>query len=387
MIPFRPYRQRMLAPLALVPALALALAPAARAAPPATATYHYYVAADGSDANPGTDTRPFETILRASRLALPGTTVHVAPGTYPGGFRTTMSGTRERRIAYVSSTRGGARIVPRRGAAGKAAWDNRGNFVDIVGFQIDGRDGHGELKWSYGIYNAGSDTLIMHNHVHHVAHDIPCTSAGAAGINVDSYYKGRQSDVSGNTVHDIGSRDCRFAHGINLSTTGSVTNNVVFAIGGVAIQMWHDATNVVVSNNTVSGAMTGILIGGGDSYYLQGPNDFTNVHNNIVYDNKYGITEQGKTGAHNSYRNNLVYQNTAADWKLSKGLKHSGTVTQAPQFLRYGKAVIPDFRLRSTSPAIGTGTDQHATLTDIGGKLRAREIGIDIGAHQRQQPR
>jgi hypothetical protein len=168
-----------------------------------------------------------------------------------------------------------------------------------------------------------------------------------------------------------------------MSTTGSVTNNVLFAIGGAAIQMWHDATNVIVSHNTIARSMTGILVGGGDPYYIKGPNDFTNVHNNIVYDNKYGISEQGSTGVHNSYRNNLVYLNVAADWQLNNGLKHIGTVAQAPQFMRYGKGALPDFRLRPGSPGIGNGTSEHAAPADIAGKPRAREAAIDIGAFQR----
>ncbi|NHZ64154.1 DUF1565 domain-containing protein [Massilia genomosp. 1] len=375
-----------LLPAALLVGLALPLAAASASADSVAAqgaSYHYYVASNGSDANPGTATQPFETIVRASRVALPGTTVHVAPGTYAGGFRTTMSGSAGRRISYISTMRGGARLVPPRGSLTKMAWENRGDFVDIVGFQVDGRNAHGGVRWTYGIYNAGSDSQIRNNHVHHVGQDVPCTSAGAAGISVDSYYKGRLSTVSGNTVHDIGPTDCRFVQGINMSTTGSVTNNVLFTIGGAAIQMWHDATNVIVSHNTIARSMTGILVGGGDAYYIKGPNDFTNVHNNIVYDNKYGISEQGSTGPHNSYRNNLVYLNAAADWQLNNGLKHLGTVAQAPEFMRYGKGALPDFRLRAGSPGVGHGTGEHAAAADIAGKPRDKDAPIDIGAYQR----
>ncbi|WP_243492978.1 right-handed parallel beta-helix repeat-containing protein [Massilia violaceinigra] len=380
----------LLLPAALLAGLALPLAAAAApvpapapAAAPAPASYNYYVASNGSDANPGTAAKPFETIVRASRVALPGTTVHVAPGTYMGGFRTTMSGSAGRRIAYVSTVRGGARLVPPRGSLTKMAWDNRGSFVDIVGFQVDGRNAHGGVRWTYGIYSAGSDSQISNNHVHHVGQDVPCTSAGAAGISVDSYYKGRLGTVNGNLVHDIGPTDCRFVQGINMSTTGSVTNNVLYAIGGAAIQMWHDATSVIVSHNTIARSMTGILVGGGDPYYIKGPNDFTNVHNNIVYDNKYGISEQGATGRNNSYRNNLVYLNAAADWQLNNGLTHLGTVAQAPQFMRYGKGSLPDLRLRAGSPGVGHGTSEHAAAADIAGKPRARTAAIDIGAYQR----
>ena len=367
----------------LLPTFLLAAAGHVAAAPPVSATtYNYYVATNGDDANPGTAALPFQTILRASKVSLPGTTVHVAPGIYTGGFKTSMSGTEGQRIYYVSSVLWGAKLVPPMSSETKAGWDNRGSYVDIVGFEIDGSEARNGLKWTHGIYNGGSYAVIKNNLVHHIALDTPCNGAGGAGIGVDSYYRGVQSDVIGNTVHRIGAPGCRFVQGIYISTSGSARNNVVYNIGGAAIQMWHDANNVVVSNNTVAGSMTGILVGGGDFYHTKGPNDYTVVHNNIVYDNKYGVSEQGATGAHNSYRNNLVFQSSTADWQLRNGLTHSGTVALAPQFVRYARKGAVDFRLRSNSPAIGKGIDEQAALTDAAGKPRNKSAGIDIGAYQ-----
>ncbi len=361
---------------------AMARSIAAAPAPASLNTYNYYVAKDGLDSNPGTEKQPFETILRASRLALPGTTIHVASGTYTGGFTTMMSGTAAQRIYYVSTKPWGARIIPPPASTTSTAWENRGSFVDIVGFDIDGSDQYTGVKWSRGIYSAGTHSVIKNNRVHHLAQTLPCTGAGASGILIDSYQRGDQNHVTGNTVHDIGPAACRFAQGIYINTSGSATNNVVFRVGGSAILLWHDARNVTVSNNTVAASLTGILVGGGDNYHTTGPNDYTSVHNNIVFDNTTGIAEQGATGLHNSYRNNLVYQNAGADWRLLNGLKHSGTIQLAPQFVRYGKSGVPDFRLRTGSPAIGKGTPDHAALTDIAGKARAQDSRIDIGAFQ-----
>ena len=114
------------------------LSGAAAAAPVSSTTYNYYVAPSGDDSNPGTADLPFQTILRASKVALPGTTVHVAPGVYTGGFKTTMSGTEAQRIYYVSTVPWGAKLVPPMSSDTKAGWDNRGSYVDFVGFEIDG---------------------------------------------------------------------------------------------------------------------------------------------------------------------------------------------------------------------------------------------------------
>jgi hypothetical protein len=340
--------------------------------------FNFYVAPEGSDSNMGSKTAPFLTIAHAANMAMPGTTVHVAAGTYPGGFKTTVSGDANGRIVFLSMVPNGARIVSPRDPAGSIAWDNRGSFVDIVGFEIDGSNS----KWLHGIYNAGSNNAIRQNVVHHVGTTAPCSSA-ASGIGVDSYYKGVQVDVTGNMVHDIGAINCNSAKGIYLNTTGTVKNNVVYAIGGAAIQLWHDAKKVVVANNTVANSNTGVVVGGGDFYLAKGANDYTSVVNNIVFDNKYGIAEQGATGKNNAYRNNLVFQNATANWGLRNGLSHSGTITAPPQFVRYAKSGTPDFHLLGTSPAIGKALPEHALAADFEGKARPKDAGYDIGAFQR----
>jgi len=354
---------------------------------PVMVVSHLYVATTGLDTNAGSEIKPFATIARAAQSATPGTIVHVAPGTYEGGFKTLTSGsiTPGGRITYQSTERWGAKLVPPTEPAranSQVAWDNRGNYVDIVGFDIDGRGYQGGIKWTTGIYSGGSHDAIKHNHVHHIATDVPCTSAGGSGIGVDSYYRGVQSDVIGNSVHDIGPAGCRFIQGIYINTPGTVRNNIVYRIAEAGIHLWHDANNVLIANNTVTASNTGIVVGGGDFYYTKGPNDHTYVLNNIVYDNKRGISEHGSTGKNNRYRNNLVFQNKDADWKLLNGLEHLGTVAQAPGFVAYSRTGTPDFRLAANSPAIGKGLPAQGDTVDFAGKPRTGQTGIDLGALQ-----
>jgi hypothetical protein len=357
-------------------------AAAVKRASAAPTAYHFYVAPNGADSNPGTSAAPFETIGRAARAALPGTTVHVAPGAYPGGFKTTANGTRDQRIYFVSTTRWGARIIPPPNSANATAWDNRGSYVDIVDFEVDGGSYRGGAKWTSGIYSGGSRNRISGNHIHHIATSAACTGAGGSGIGIDSYYRGEQSDVIGNSVHEIGPAGCRHLHGIVVNTQGTVKNNIVYRIAGAGIHLWHDAHHVIISNNTVSTSNSGIVVGGGDFYHSKGPNDHTHVANNIVYDNQTGISEQGATGQNNSYRNNLVFQNATADWSLRNGLVHSGTVGAAPRFVAYPSTGTPDFRLGASSPAIGKGAAAHAHATDFSGRARSPSSGYDIGAYQ-----
>jgi parallel beta-helix repeat protein len=351
---------------------------------PATA-HHLFVAPDGADSNQGTEAAPFRSIERAARVAQPDTTVHVAPGTYSGGFKTVANGTPAARVYYVSTMRWGAKIVPPLNSASPTGWDNRGNYVDIVGFDVDGTVYRGGVKWANGIYSGGSYDAIRHNHIHHIGTTLACTGkngAAGAGIGVDSFFRGVKTEVIGNDVHDIGPEVCRTIHGIAISSPGTVANNIVYRVSEAGIRMWHDANNVIVANNTVSASGSGIVVGGGDFYYTAGPNDNTHVSNNIVFDNKLGILERGATGKNNTYTNNLVFQNPGGDWSLANGVKHNASVASAPQFLNYYRNGTPDFRLSSTSPAIGSGNPRHAQPGDYKGMPRNAATGIDIGAYQ-----
>ena len=348
------------------------------------ATYDYYVSPTGSDTAAGTKAAPFKTLVRAARAATrPGTTVWVAPGTYAGGIKTTASGTANARIYWVSTTKWGAKIVPPARSTNKSAWDNRGNYVSIIGFEVDGSKLGRGTKWVHGIYTGGSFSVIEGNHVHHLATAIPCNSAGGSAIGVDSYYKGVKGDVIGNVVNDIGPTGCTYVQGIYHSTSGTIKNNVVYRVGSAAIHLWHDATDVQIVNNTVSSSVFGIIVGGGDFYFTKAGANNVHVHNNIVYDNTYGISEQGTTGKSNTYRNNLVSRNIKYAFQLRNGLTHTGTISSAPLFAGYSRnAALPNYRLSSSSPAIGRGLVTLAPTTDINGRARNSKSGVDVGAYQ-----
>ena len=354
--------------------------PFAAVEPAAPATRYLYVSTAGADDNPGTKQAPLRTIKRAASLATPGTTVYVAPGTYPGGFVTTASGTAQERIRYVSSTRWGARIVPPKESRNNIAWRNRGDYVDIVAFEIDGQPSQAGTKWRTGISAVGSYNLVQNNHVHHIAQsDSDCTSNGGSGINSNNYYHGYHNAIVGNFVHHIGPENCKFISGIYMSTSGQVQNNVVYRNGNWGIQTWHDAADINISNNTVAYNGKGILVGGGGYYHLKGPADRIIVANNIVSRNsRHGIAEMGKVGDNNTYVQNLSYGN-GIDWMLKKGHVHTGDINAEPLLV---DAARGDFRLSSGSPAIDRALSIHAPQKDVLGVLRPQAGAPDLGAYE-----
>ncbi|HYG86298.1 MAG TPA: carbohydrate-binding domain-containing protein, partial [Azospirillum sp.] len=346
-----------------------------------------YVSTSGSDSNAGTKASPFRTIEKASKVASAGTTVHVAPGTYEGGFQTTKSGTSSAPIRYVSDVKWGAKLVPGAGNDQYEAWDNRGANVIIDGFEVDGSVSKGGTPWLLGIYTAGSNSVVQNSKVHDIVRSSDAMSKansgghGGAGIMGDGWSGGTNIKLLNNEVYNVGpaGESSSLVHGVYMATSGEVQNNVIGNVVGDGITTWHDATNVKILNNTVFEARgSGILVGSGDHYNTNGPNDYTQVSNNIIYDNAKGIQEHGTIGSHNTYTNNLVYAN-GSNWSL-KNSSHSGTVSADPKFVKYVATGGGDYHLTSGSPAINAGTSSGAPSTDMTG---ANRVGaVDIGAYE-----
>jgi hypothetical protein len=355
------------------------------AEPPAPpTTYNLYVATTGSDSNPGTQAAPFRTILKASQVAQPDTTVHVAAGTYVGGFQTTKSGTATRRIRYVSTTRWGARIIPPSSSSRATGWDNRGAYVTIDGFEVDGSiNPTSGTRWTVGINVGGAGDIVTHCHVHHIYNSGTVSSSGGAGILLDAWYGYNNMQALGNLVHHVGPSGSAstFYHGIYQTATGAIKNNIVYANTGGGIHLWHDANHVTIANNTSFGNRIGYIVGGGDYVHTSGPADYITVTNNIAFDNtSIGFDEEGQCGSHNVWSHNLSYQN-GTNWRLNFSA-HSNDVTAAPQFVNYVRTGGGNYHLLSNSPAVNKGTTTYAPAIDFDGAARPYGAAIDIGAYE-----
>ena len=353
----------------------------ASAQTPSTSIYHLYVSPTGSDYNTGSSSSPFKTISKAAAVAKPGTTVHVAPGTYYGNVATKTSGTSTNPIIFLSTTNWGAKVV---GSGTEAMWTNNGNYVQIVGFDITGP---GRL----GILNYASNTLVASNHIHNLTLSGGCTGSGGAGV-VNATYSGSNGDVIGNVVHDIGKPGgCNGVQGIYSSNAGGkIMNNIVYRVSAYGIHLWHAASGTVIANNTVfangsTGMGGGIVTGVGDS---PGGVQLTNtkVVNNIVYNNpragimQYCYSGVSCIGSGNVVANNLVYGNgSGISMKVGSA---TNTVSANPQFVSYNPTGTGDYRLQSTSPAINKGTSNWAPATDFLGAARPSGGAFDIGAYE-----
>lgn len=338
-----------------------------------------YVATTGSDTNPGTQDAPFLTISRADTVAGPGSTIHMAPGTYKvyapaahdAGITTLRSGTASARIRYLSTIKRAAKIVL---SGTGMAWNSKGSYVDIDGFDVSGS---GRL----GILAEGSNLVIRNNFIHDLMVSGGCNGSGGAAI--DTYGPGGDVLIDANVIRNIGYRwieggSCNTVQGIYISNANNmVTNNIVSGVAAAGIQQWHGATASTIVNNTVFHNKIGILIGQGDAGVSPTGSENNKVANNIVFDNtKYGIVEQGKVGKNNRYLNNLVH--SSGTNVLVAGTV-SGTISADPLFMNYQANGEGDYRLRARSPAIREDAGEN-TLS--AGFLRwMHSAAINLGAH------
>jgi hypothetical protein len=346
-----------------------------------TANDHVYVAADGSDANPGTQAAPFLTIAHADSRASAGSTVHVAPGTYDvsapktnsAGIRTTRNGTPFARIRFVSDVIGAAKIVM---SGNGIAWNSKGDYVDIEGFDITG-------SGRIGILAEGANVTVTWNIVHDLTVSGGCNGGGGAGI--DAWGPSGGAVIDSNVVRNIGyqwvaARSCNTVQGIYVTNQNNrISNNIVSGVASVGINSWHGATASTIVNNTIFNSKMGIVIGHGDSGTTPNGTENNYVANNIVYDNRYGITEMGKVGGNNRYVNNLV-KSTGRDWRVQGAV--TGTISADPLFVDYQSNGSGNYRVYSGSPAIDNGTPVEPLTTDISGVARPRNAAIDIGAYE-----
>ena len=90
-----------------------------------------------------------------------------------------------------------------------------------------------------------------------------------------------------------------------------------------------------------------------------GPADYVRVANNIVYDNTHGISETGEIGANNTYTDNLSARSVNRNLHLFS--KHTGDLAVDPLFVNYNRNGGGDYRLQSSSPALGRGYNPAAT--------------------------
>jgi hypothetical protein len=344
-----------------------------------------YVSPSGNDHNDGSVAHPFATIQKAADVVKPGTTVYVLPGTYNEDVVVKRDGTTDARIAFISQKKWEAKIKT---TNDDVPWTTKADYIDIVGFDISS-DGARD-----GVMNLGSFTRTIGNRIHSIPGK--CDSIGGSGV-TDGNYQAHDNDIIGNVVFDIGStypRLCQYVHAIyHTNARGHIVNNIAYNNAGIGINLWHAATDSIVSNNLVfDNKEHGISVGTVSDNADSGKGGNFIVTNNISINNGLlGIRERRGINSHNQFLNNIVYGNGDAafgdetyKWPSADGTRDIGTVSKDVMFVRFKADGTGDYHLQAGSPAIDAGTNIGAPTTDVDGKPRPEGKGYDIGPFEYQ---
>lgn len=354
----------------------------------------YYVSPTGSDGNSGSQDYPWATITHASSIASPGDTVIVEDGTYnlpaggsiggslAGDWAISSNGTSGHPITYIAQHKWQAKLVGRGTGDGSAVIGMNGGYNILENFDITGSDAAGVILATTG--TTASFNQAIGNYVHDLV--VPCDSDGGAALNSGAggdYVGISHNDFIGNLVVNVSNAG---GSGCSVNTTvgiyeavpyGTVANNIVIN-AGYAIQSWHAAAHLTIFGNTELNSRTGVLVGAGDA--PGGTNDYTLVQNNIAVNNSFaGIIEEGNTGTHNQYVDNLVYGNQT-NISLQNGVTATGTVIANPLFVNNTGTAAGDYHVQSSSPAQGVGLALAGILTDYYGLARPQSGATVIGA-------
>jgi parallel beta-helix repeat protein len=390
---------------------------------PPTARSHatYCVAqANGDDANPGSEDRPWRTIQKAANVLLPGDTVLVKDGDYVeqgvpgvGGVHITRSGAPDAWITFKAYPGQHPRVT-------SATWGTfrleECAYIEINGFDVSTQVIASEKK-SEG---SGISTNKCH-HVRFLNNRLHDCGGGGIGTGFSDYIT-----VEGNTVYNNAFTSIYDCSGISLweihdldnqpgyhiivrrnvcyrnenkfttlyngqltdgngiiidysRGTGAILieNNLCYDNGGRGIDVGH-ARNVLVRNNTV--------VGNQRTPYLNNVDLRAAFSSDVRFVNNIVVGRPGQRFSKNWKATNIRYEHNLfagfADVARDE-LGEGNLIGPAPLFVN--PSLTPgegDFHLKPGSPAIGAGLAAETPEVDLEGRPRAAG-GADLGAYAR----
>lgn len=399
----------------------------------------YYVSPQGSNANPGTQAQPWQTIQFAVNEALPGDVLLVEDGVYQGPVIMSQSGTADAYITLKAINRWQAKIETTSGMGDQDGIKTVANYLTIDGFEIydpaPGIGHHGNGITAYKNHHVN----ILNNKIHNY---------GGSGIQ-GAYFD--HIRIENNILYDNAKYDPNQKSGISLYQAVAVDD----APGYHAIirnNRSYGNINVVPLNATGTRDGNGILIddfrnSAGDNpsnvnfphrtliennlCYDNGgkgiqifKSDHVDVFNNTAYHNNHDTQNQGTWRAELSlaYGDDTVWRNNIGvaapgagilEWNRAILIARSGItvwennitfngtpgnisvlVDNAAETEAYLNAnnlmgIDPmfmnpstlDFSLASESPAVNAGSDQIVSFVDIN-YLKRPSGAVDIGAFE-----
>ena len=324
----------------------------------------FYVSISGSDRNPGTRARPWQTIAHAARVLRAGQTAVVRRGTYNESFNWSKGGTDSAPVTIRAAT--GARVT----VTGRIKiWATN---VRLSGFRLLGQTAANTNE--VAVYVAGGGNIeISGNEITRSARSGIFVGGGATEVR-----------IVGNWIHDNGTRD-GLDHGIYVHTAahGLIANNVIESNTAYGVHLYPNADDTIVTSNTiVDNGRSGIMVAG-DSRASSDGNLL--VNNILAFNQEYGMRTfwSSPVGTENEARANLAHDNADGDVApadKARGMSFYDTWIAAPDFVDHAAS---DYHLGAGSAALGRAIPDWAPATDYDGRPRPQGAAPDLGAFER----
>lgn len=202
----------------------------------AVAADSYFVSPGGSDFNPGTEEKPWETIQKAAESAAPGSTVYIKEGTYYERIEVKVSGASAEEPIVFRNFDSDRVIIDGSKSSASEQKDlihilNR-SFVTLSGLEITGNtdDGKDGMIAGIGVWGKSEGVVIRDCKISHIWYTGTSKKSGAQAIAVYGRYGEEPISglvIDGNEIWDI---KCGESQAVALS--GNVdgfifTNNYV----------------------------------------------------------------------------------------------------------------------------------------------------------------
>jgi hypothetical protein len=390
----------------------------------------YYVATNGSDGNPGTQSQPWKTIQHAADRVAPGDTIRVRAGNYAGAnFET--SGTASRPIVLQAYPGERPAITADNPATPDGINLEGASYMTVKGFTVNGRtragiravtcdhvtirDNRLDQNGTWGILTGFCDDLLIEHNVASRSvqqHGIYVSNSGdrpvirrnfvwgnrQAGIHMNGDASeggdGIISDaiVEMNTIHGNGAAG---ASGINMDGVqdSMIRNNLLYDEHASGISVYRiDGGGPSIGNRILNNTVI-VASNGRWALNLQDGARDTTIDNNILYNlgSYRGVIDispdslPGLASDYNAVMNRFTTDGgdtilTLAKWRQQTGLDaHSFVATPAQLFV---DATHHDYRLSPSSPAIDRGTTLDDVTTDLAGVARPQGAYYDVGAYE-----
>ncbi len=378
----------------------------------------FYVAKTGSNSNSCAQAQslatPKLTIKAGGSCLSSGDTLLVKSGTYveylknpvPGGQSwaepTTLAGAPGETVTIKSPTNVSVQMEFNGGAMRYIIVDNV--TLDAVD---GGFDGGGGTTITGKAFSTSLDKTGTYAHHIRVQNSIIKNSPDGAVLLSGDFNEFKNVAFLNTAYKELAKGPGRYGYAIYMGSSNNLVDGCFFKdTGSHAINIYNETTrntnnNIIRNSEFVNSGLrhakprgAGIIVGSGSgnmiiNNILRGGNGgsglviygrATQVLNNTIYNNVgngISFAYGGEIGT--VVRNNIFWQNTAADWNISPDT-YSNNLNLDPFFV---DAPNGEFQLKAGSPAIDSGWDLSDIFTvDAAGNSRNQGTAFDIGAYE-----